>query len=173
MEFAAKFITPKTGFDTPQQRTIALQDMYSMIQEAESVTTQDGYLSQVSRFIRVDEAALRRDYGQFKKRKRYPNNPNVLPEENDTEILTNVNFDVLFDVFITLRSRQCAEIVLFCCCVRESHPAVVAHRFDMGFSYIVKSMLELLFVISRFGFFFLCSMSYSFFYVQQSERLNV
>ena len=46
--------------------------MYSMIQEAESVTTQDGYLSQVSRFLRVDESALRRDYGQFKKRKRYP-----------------------------------------------------------------------------------------------------
>ena len=108
MEFAAKFITPKTGFDTPQQRTIALQDMYSMIQEAESVTTQDGYLSQVSRFLRVDEAALRRDYGQFKKRKRYPNNPNVLPEENDTEILTNVNFDVLS---LILLHPELAELI--------------------------------------------------------------
>ena len=95
MKFAVQFVKPDAGFETPQQRTGALQEMYSLIQEAESITTQDGYLSQISRLLGADETAVRRDYGSFQKRRRSPNRQPTESENNSNGILTNVNFDVL------------------------------------------------------------------------------
>ena len=95
MEFAAKFIKPEAGFESPQQRTAALHELFTFIQEAESITSQDGYLAQASRLLGADETAVRRDYATFKKRRRSPGPSDAVSKNHGNGILTNVNFDVL------------------------------------------------------------------------------
>ena len=95
MEFASEFLNPEDGFHTPQQKTTGLEELFEMFQEANSITVQDGYLTQASQLLKLDEAAVRRDYATFQKRRTSIEGTQDLSANNNKEILTNANFDIL------------------------------------------------------------------------------
>ncbi len=95
MEFATEFLNPEDGLHTPQQRTSALEELFELFHEANSITVQDGYLTQASQLLKLDEKAVRRDYATFQKRRTSTITPKGSSENNNNEILTNANFDIL------------------------------------------------------------------------------
>jgi len=95
IQFACRFLQPPEGFQTPEEKTQALQELYSMIKDSASLTAQDGYLQQISRYLRVDEAATRADYKSFLRQQKNPAKHESQSDTPKSQILTNANLDIL------------------------------------------------------------------------------
>ncbi len=113
IQFAAKFLQPNGGFASPEQKAQALQEIYNIIKEAPSLTAQDGYLQEISRHLRADEAAVRTDYRGFTRQVKNPIPSRIQSENPTSQILTNANLDIL-------------SLIL----LHPSHSEIIANRLE-------------------------------------------
>ena len=134
IQFAAQFLEPEGGFGSPEQKNQALQELYGIIKEATSLTAQDGYLQEVSRHLRVDEAAVRTDYRVFTRQIKNPIPSRNQSENPTSQILTNANLDIL-------------SLIL----LHPSHSETIANRLEPEWvdrrtpnaSFLLKLIMEI------------------------------
>jgi DNA primase len=134
IQFAAQFLEPEGGFGSPEQKNQALQELYGIIKEATSLTAQDGYLQEVSRHLRVDEAAVRTDYRGFTRQIKNPIPSRNQSENPTSQILTNANLDIL-------------SLIL----LHPSHSETIANRLEPEWvdrrtphaSFLLKLIMEI------------------------------
>ena len=95
IQFATQFLRPPEGFTSPEQRVQTLNELFSLIRESGSLTAQDGYIQEISRHLRADEAAIRTDYSAYQRKQKNPDNPSTSSQIQGSPILTNANLDIL------------------------------------------------------------------------------